>query len=287
MARKLLSHLLISVALFVLTATFFMWTIDNRVLNPDSLSAELRKAGVGQELSELMPEIVTAENNSTDEEKADVSSKISKVVTAAYVDEKITQITDSVLTFVREGEPQPQIDLSDFPQQLKAAGIEADGDFAEGFEKPIELNKEGKLDNIHNGYQIFSMVKYAGLLLFAVFMLLEWYVAEKGQKLKRISRVFLYAGLSYMIYWLALIVAPSQLASTLQQNVQANYDTTGIIESVLKAVQGLFSGYFLGFTVFCFSVALVLYIIRHYRHGDVLPSSDSNAASKNSKKQKN
>jgi len=285
MARKLLSHLLISVALFVLTATFFMWTIDNRVLNPVTLSAELRKAGVGQELSDLMPEIVTADNNATNEEKADISSKISKAVTAEYVDGKISQITDSVLTFVREGEPQPQIDLSDFPQQLKAVGIEAEGDFAEGFEKPIEINKEGKLDNIHNAYQIFSMVKYGGLILFAVLMLLEWYVAEKGQKLKRISRVFLYAGISYLIYWAALVIMPGRLTSTLQKSVQANYDTTGIINAVLKAVQGLFSGYFLGFTIFCLGIAIVLYVIRHYRHGDVLPSSNSKAASKNSKKQ--
>ena len=274
MGRRLLSHLLISLAVFILTATFFMWTVDSRVLEPTALSSELRKAGVAQEIAKLMPEIVTADKQeSTLEEAEDMKNKISQAVTVDYVDQKITEITNSVLTFVRNGEPQPVISLSDFPERLKALGVETDGDFADEFAKPIELNKEGKLDNINKGYETFKLLKYAGLALFAVLMLLEWFVAEKGQKLKRISRVFLYAGVSYLIYWLALIVAPGRLTSTLQKNVNAEYDTMGLIDSVLKAVQGIFSGYFLVFTVVCLGIATLLYAIRHYRHGDVLPGS--------------
>ncbi len=274
MGRRLLSHLLIGLAVFILTATFFMWTVDSRVLEPSALNGELRKAGVAQELAKLMPEIVTADKETSNpEEVEDMKNKISQAVTADYVDQKITEITTSILTFVRNGEPQPVISLSDFPERLKALGVETDGDFADEFAKPIQLNEEGKLDNINKGYETFKLVKYAGLALFIILMLFEWFVAEKGQKLKRTSRVFLYAGVSYLIYWVALVVAPGRLSSTLQNSVEANYDTTGLIDSVLKAIQGLFSGYFLMFTIACLGIALLLYVIRHYRHGDVLPGS--------------
>lgn len=284
MARKLLSHFLIGLAVFILTATFFMWTIDNRVLEPTALSGELRKAGVAQELSKLMPEIVTGDKEtSTPAELEDMKNKISQVVTAEYVDTKVTEITNSVLTFVRNGEPQPVISLSDFPERLKALGVDVDGDFADEFAKPIELNKEGKLDNLNKGYETFKLVKYAGLALFLIIMTLEWFTAERGQKLKRTSRVFLYAGVSSLIYWVALVLAPGRLSSTLQNNVEAEYDTTGLIDSVLKAVQGIFSGYFLMFTVACLGIALLLYVIRHYKHGDVLPGSPAPAVSSKKK----
>lgn len=280
MVRKIASHLLISVAVFILTATFFMWTIDGRVLEPSVLSGELRKAGVSQEISNLMPQIATANEDATKSEKAEMKTKISQAVTEEYVDQKITAITASVLTFVREGEPQPVIDLSDFPDKLEAVGVEAGDDINDKFSEPVQLNEEGKLDNVNKAYEIFNTVKYAGIALFAAIMILEWYIAERGQKLKRLSRVFLYAGASYLFYWVALVVGPGRLAPVLQKNVQAEYDTTGLIDAVLKAVQGLFSSYFLGFTVTSLGIATLLYVIRHYKHGDVLPSVSAKTAKK-------
>lgn len=284
MGRRLLSHLLIMLAVFILTATFFMWTIDGRVLSSEVISGELRKAGVSSEFTKLLPEIVTADQDASEADKADMSSKISKAVSADYVDQKISEISSSVLTFVKKGNPQPVISLSDFPSRLEAVGVDAKGDFAEGFAKPILINEDGKMDNINKGYKIFSMVKYAGLALFAVIMLLEWFVAERGQKLKRVSRVFLYAGVSYFIYWLALIFAPSRLAPVLQKNVEAKYDTAAIIDAVLKAVQGLFSSYFLGFALSCFTIAGALYMVRHYKHRDFLPNVGKSAPTSTRKK---
>jgi hypothetical protein len=274
MGRRFLSHVLIMFAVFILTATFFMWTIDSRVLEPNALAGELRKAGVSQELAKLMPEIVTGDKEATSPaELEDIKSKVSQAVTAEYVDIKITEISNSILTFVREGEPEPVIDLRDFPERLVALGVNIDDDFKENFNEPVQLNKDGKLDNLNKGYETFKLVKYAGLALFVILMLAEWFTAERGQKLKRTSRIFLYAGVSYLIYWVALVVAPGRLSGTLLKNVDAEYDTTGLIDSVLRAVQGVFSGYFLMFTITCLTIALVLYIIRHYRHGDVLPGS--------------
>ncbi len=275
---RFLSHLLVSVATFVLTATLFIWTIDARVLNADVLSGELRKAGVGQELTKLMPEIVTGDEKEVDAtELADMKSKIGSAVSADYVESKIGDISYSVLTFMREGEPDPTLDLSDFPERIKAAGIEADGDFSENFAEPIKLNENGDLDPIHDAYNIFNMVKYAGIALFAVLMLIEWFVAERGKKLMRISRVFLYAGVSYLLYWVILILIPIVFGDNLRSSVQAKYDTSALIDSVMKAIQGLFSIYFLSFAIGCLFITTVLYLIRHYKHGDVLRDPQTNS----------
>ena len=275
MGRRLLSHVLISLAVFVLTATLFIWTIDGRVVNADSLNGELRKAGAMQEIATLLPEIAGGDNeDSTPEKQAEQKETIRSAVTVEYVDQKITATTRSLITFIREGEPQPVIDLSDFPERLRATGAEVDGDFNEEFAEPIQLNEEGKLDNISNLYKVFSMMKYVGLLLFASLMLAEWFVAERGKKLKRISRVFLYAGLWYALYWGVLIVFPKIFGEKLRSAVDAEkFDPSELIDSVVRAVQGLFAGYFLSFAIGCFFITTVLYLIRHFKHGDVVPTA--------------
>lgn len=271
MLKRFLSHVLIGFATFILTATFFMWTIDSRVLDASVLSAELRKAGVSQELANLMPQIITTESDAGEDEKMDMMMKVSQAVTAQYIDQKIFQITDSVLTFVKAGEPQPVIDISDFPDRLSAVGVNVDDEFAENFNTPVQLNEDGQLDMLTNAYRIFGYIKYAGIALFAAVLLLEWYVSERGKKMRRLSRIFLYSGLSYLLYWVLLVFGPSKFSSNLNNSISANYDTSALVDAVLKAVQGLFAAYFIGFAVACLMVALVLYIVRHYKHQDVLP----------------
>ncbi len=70
-----------------------MWTIDGRVLSSEVISGELRKAGVSSEFTKLLPEIVTADQDASEADNADMSSKISKAVSADYVDQKISEIS--------------------------------------------------------------------------------------------------------------------------------------------------------------------------------------------------
>lgn len=305
MARRLLSHLLISLAVFVLTATLFIWTIDGRVLNADVLSGELRKAGVSQELADVIPDIATTETEKvveenlpqgvpqevvkqvSESEKQLITDSIKKVVTAEYVYSKVSAISSSVITFIRDGEPQPVIDLSDFPEKVKESiGIEQidTSELDEQFADPIQLNEEGDLDNVHNAYNIFSIMKYVGLGLFALIMLAEWFVAEKGKKLKRISRVFLYAGLWFALYWGLIVLLPRVFGDALRSSVQGEFDASGLIYAIVKAVQGLFAGYFLTFAIGSLFIAVVLYVVRHFIHGDVIPNTVSTNTNYSNKK---
>jgi hypothetical protein len=270
MLNRFVSHVLIGMATFVLCATFFMWTLDSRVFNAEVLNGELRKAGVGSEFASLMPEVITAEESATDLEKATMKDNIARSVDAFYVEGKLTGISESLLAFMKGSANEPLIDLSDFPDRLAANGIEVDEEMRSEFAKPIKLNEDGNLNVVPDTYRAFRAAKFAGLAVFGGLLLIEWLVSEKGKKLRRISRIFLYAGVSYLIYWLLLRLAPSRLGPVLENNVQAEYDVSALINAILEALNGLFSAYFLSFALACFAVAAVLYAIRHFKDGDVL-----------------
>jgi hypothetical protein len=285
MFQRFVSHVLIGLATFVLTATFFMWTVDSRVLDSQVLNGELRKAGVVEEFTNLLPQIVTAEEDASVEEQLETSQNIAKAIDAVYVQDKVFLISDSLITFMKAGEPDPVLDLSDFPERLAENGVEVGEEIDSKFDEPIQLNKEGNLDAIPKAYKTFSMVKWAGVFVFAGLLIIEWLLIEKGKKLRRLSRIFLYAGISYLFYWVLLVGAQGRLGSALQKNVEAKYDTTGLINAILQAVNGLFSAYFLSFALSCIAITITLYAIRHYRDGDVLAQQEaSSTAGKKAKK---
>ncbi len=300
MARRLLSHLLITLAIFSLTATFFIWVIDATVLNPARLSKALHDGGVPSAVATLLPNQISKgdSNNSCDNnqnnnqqgnnqqyngqnggsncqqqpksaediaKEADMKAKIAAVVTPAYVDEKIQAITTSVITYMKHGTPDPTINISDFPTKLKASGIEVGDDMVANFAKPIELNNNGALSVLPKAYKVFSLVKYAGVVLFALILLAEWFVAAKGDKLHRFGRIFLHAGVWYTLYWVALVVVPSHLLPTLKDKVKTDATINPLIDAITKSVQHLFSVYFLAFAIVCWVIAIALYAIRHMR----------------------
>lgn len=263
-------------AVFMLTATLFIWIIDARVLNQDVMAGELKKAGVSQELTNLLPEMFSSDQkNSTPQEVQDLKDNVSSAIPNDYVAGKIDTMTSSIITFIKDGEPDPVINLSDFPKLLEAKGVNVEGDFADNFAKPIEINQGGKLRPLADGYKFLSLLKYAGLVLFGLIMLAEWFVTEKGKKLKRVSRIFLYSGLWFLLYWGLIILLPKVFGDTLRSTVQANYDASGFIDAIIKVVQGLFSVYFLGFAIIFLSIAAILFVIRHFIHGDVAPQPNT------------
>lgn len=307
MGRRLLSHLLITLAIFSLTATFFIWVIDATVLNPAHLSKALHDGGVPSAIATIIPNQVSKGNDNSNcnnsqnnqngqptntasgggdkngggncqqqpksaediAKEADMKAKIATVVTPSYVDEKIQAITTSVIAYMKHGTPDPTIDISDFPANLKASGIDVGDDANKNFGTPIKLNNNGALSVLPKAYKTFSLVKIAGIVLFVLLLLSEWFVAAKGDKLHRIGRIFLHAGLWYTLYWVVLVVVPSHVLPTIKDKIKADSTVNPLIDAVTKSVQHLFSVYFLAFAIVCWFIAIALYAVRHMqRHVD-------------------
>ncbi|MEI7631717.1 MAG: hypothetical protein WCJ60_00145 [bacterium] len=260
MFKKILSHFLITLAVFSLVATFYIWFIDGVILNPSKLVPSLKDAGVTVEIAKLLPEEAT--KDASPAEKADMKAKISKIVTSDYVAEKLQLISNNIATYMRLGTPQPVVDISDFPAKLRASGVDVGTDIDKNFATPIELNKDGNLDKLPKAYDRLKILKIIGPVVFVALLLLEWYVAEKGQKLRRIGRIFLHTSIWFFVFWGAIILLPAKLADKLKSG-SADVKANGLIDAVLKAVQQLFGGYLLSFAVACGTIAFVLYLLRH------------------------
>lgn len=274
MIRRFFSHIIIGLATFVLSTTLFMWALNNRVFDPDTLNAELRKAGVTQEFAELIPKIATPDENASDMQEEVYTQAINEIATYEYVDAKVSELNTAVITYIKDGQPEPTLDISDIPDRLQAKGVLLDDESLDTFNEPVNLNEGGGLDKVHDIYTVFSRLSVLGIVLFILLMGLEWLVAEKGKKLRRLSRVFLYAGLSYALYWGMIVALPIWGTDIVNNAVRAKYDTSALVESVLKSIEGLFSFYFMVFALSCLSISLILYLVRHFKHGDVLKSHE-------------
>ena len=267
MARRLLSHLLITLAVLSLTATFFIWVIDATVLNPTQLTKALHDGGVPSALANVIPEQATKDANSNDKaaDITDMRAKIATVITPAYVESKIQTITTTVINFMKNGSPQPTLDISDFPAKLRDNGIDVGNDLDKNFTTPIQLNEKGSLDALPKAYSKLKLAKYIGLIIFILLLTAEWFVAAKGQKLKRFGRIFLHAGIWYTLWWVILSVVPSRALPKLNDSLKAEASMRTLIDAVARSVQHLFSQYFLSFAIACWVLAIALYLARHVR----------------------
>ena len=267
---------------------------DATVLDPTKLTKALDEGGVPSAIATLIPE-KASEGQANDrknecqntppassasysacqptpqdkeQEKldtADMKAKIASVVTPEFINQKIQMAATSVIVFMKNGTPQPTIDISDFPAKLKASGVEVGDGIGDEFNKPIELNKDGALDKLPGAYKSFKLVKYVGVLLFALLLTAEWFVTEKGQKLRRTGRIFLYAAFWYTVYWSVLVFVPARALPALKDKAGTTGAENTLIDAFIKSIQHLFGTYLIGFAIVCWVIALAFYLARHGR----------------------
>lgn len=259
--RRLSSHLIITCAVFCLVATYFIWVIDATFLNAAALNKALVSSGVPSAIATTLPDTLdTGENGQKPD--AEMKAKIAQVVTPAYVEHKIKEVTTSLITFVRNGQPQPVVELTDFPTQIREAGIEMNEEEAAKFDKPIELNQSGSLDKLPKYYQTFELAKYFGIMLFLILLGVEWLVAEKGKKLRRIGRVFLHAGIWFAIFWASTVFIPSRVLKQLNKDPNAG-SVQKVGAAVVDTLQSLLTPQLLGAAIVCLVFAAIIYVLRH------------------------
>lgn len=262
MARRIFSHVLITLAVFFLIATFFTFLVDNVLLNTDKLTSALKNSGVNTEITNILPDIAT--KDAPIEELENMKQQIIRIVDQDFVTTKVTNLTSSLSEFLKKGTPEPTIDLSDFPQKLQAAGIEVDQKMIDDFTKPIQINEDGQLDKLHDFYETFTKIKIAGVIICILLLIGEWFVAEKGKKLQRIGRIFLHTSIWLFFFWVITVFLPVTFTNKLNSPKEGDIDTTELIKSAVKAIQNLISPYMLGTAIVFGVIAAVLYILRKY-----------------------
>ncbi len=262
MARRLLAHVLITLAVLSLVATYFIWVIDATILNTNKLSGELQKSGVSSEIAAVLVERTTREM--PEAEKEQNKAKVAQVITPKYIDKKIRESADALVTFMKNGSPQPTLDLTDFPGQVRAAGVMLSDEEAAKFDEVIAFNENESLNWMPRAYSILGKAKYAGILLFILLIIAELFISPVGTKLQRTGRIFLHTSIWFFVLWLSVIFVPFQLASKAKESM-GDPTLHALIDAVLDTISGLFSVQFLGFAIVCAVVAGILYMLRHAR----------------------
>lgn len=259
--RRVLSHILIASAVFFLVATYFVWVIDATFLNGKQLSNAFVTAGLQSALATTLPEKMAKAEGSLPVDPV-MKAKIAQTITPLYVEAKLKQATTTVLTFVRNGQPQPTIDIKDFVLLVNDAGIQIDNEQVANFKKPVLLNESGGLDNLPKYYQKLEYAKYFGIAIFLVILCIEWFVAERGKKLRKIGRIFLHSGLWFTLFWLTVVFLPSKLIDNINKGPGADpMQAVGV--AMVKTMQLLLTPQLLGAAVVCFVVAAIIYISQH------------------------
>jgi hypothetical protein len=200
----------------------------------------------------------------TGEEKEQNTAKVAQVITPKYIDKKIQESADALIVFMKNGTPQPTLDLTDFPGQVRAAGVLLTDEEAAKFDEVIELNENEVLNWMPRAYGILGKAKYAGIALFVLLLVAELFISPVGTKLQRTGRIFLHASIWFFVLWLSVIFLPFQFASRAKLAVE-DQALHGLIDAVLGTIRGLFSVQFLGFAIVCAVVAGTLYALRHTR----------------------
>jgi hypothetical protein len=318
MGRRLLSHLLITLAIFSLSMTFFIWVIDMTVLTPTNLTKALRDGGVPSAIANVIPEQAAKgeeEDNcqngpqnmqqsgqpgipqntgcepkvKTEQDKreeAEMRAKIAAVVTPDYVDQKLSSVVTSLIGYIKNGSPNPVIDLSDFPAKLRENGVNVGEDIDKSFSKPIELTFDtvgtdneinlsfsSPIASLPKFYRVLNFAKYIGIALCVLLLTAEWFAAAKGDKMHLMGRIFLHVAFWYTVWWGVLVIVPNLLLPRLKNSIQGGDGVDNLIDALSKSVQGLLSKYFLSFAIVCWIVAIALYAIRHARkHVDKIQS---------------
>lgn len=264
MAKRILSHILIALAVASLISTYFIWVVDATVFNPTKLTEELRKSGVSSELANVLVERTVQK---MPPEEAEVNRpKVAQVITPVYIERKLNELAKALTTFMKEGSPQPTLDLTDFPGQVGNAGITLTLEESAEFDKPIELNKQEKLNWLPRAYKILGKAKYVGVLLFIVLLTIELFVSPTGQKLKRTGRIFLHTSVWFFTLWAMLIYVPSKLAERASDSIK-DQGLQELVDSVLQTISSLFSIQFLGFAIVTAVIAITMYVLRHtFKH---------------------
>ena len=261
--RRILSHAFIACAVFCLVATYFIWVIDATFLNSKALNAALNDAGVPSAVASYIPDkLVEGTEQKLDEQ---THAKIAQIITPSYVQKKMNEATSSIIAYVRNGEPTPQIQLKDFAAQLRDAGLDISQEQAAQFDNPILLSPNGELSKIPDYYKKLDLIKYFGIVLFIILISFEWIVTEKGKKLRRLSRIFLHSGLWFLLFWLSLVFIPQRLVSNMT-NDPATSDAAALSLTIIDTLKRLLTPQLLGAAVVCLLIAAIMYALRHVKH---------------------
>ncbi len=261
--KALLSFIVTNLAIFVLTTSFLAWAVDASLLQPDKLLPALEKSGTSEAIAEAIPRLIVAEDGQGDVVTDLVTQKITEVTTEEYVNEKLKGVVISITTYIKEGEPEPRLDLTDLPDKLGMTGVEVPPEIAKNTNQPISLvepNKENPLTGLRKGYQTLQLVKIGGLIVGLLLLVIDWFLAGRGRKAIRFTAIFLSLAFWSGVYYFVISYIPGLVVGRFDRSPQGAA-MEKIATSILDAISLLLAGYFKTFALTCLALGVICLVL--------------------------
>lgn len=272
--KKLLSVAVVNAAVLMITLSFMAWVFDSTLLDASALTRALKENGVAKAIADAIPEMAKPEEQRGPNgeilpediaETAKIKETISKSIDEPYIQKKIDSVVTSVIGYIKTGNPQPVLDLSDFPARIESATGEVPVELKEELSKPINLTEKvdaKALSSVRQGYDGLKLFKIIGPIIAVILLIFEWLLTQKGKRLGKTAWVFIAAGLWGMLWWLVISRAPDILMTKVEANQEAEKSMVAIVDSLLNSLSSLLSQRFLQFGIACIAVAGILLLVR-------------------------
>ncbi len=278
--RKLLSVLVINAAVLMITLSFMAWVFDATLLDAKQLTGSFDSNGVAAAISDPLPKLAEPDGKTneqgqqpTSEEKAEVEATIRKAVDEPYVRGKLNGVVTNLIGYIKTGNPQPTIDLSDFAPRVQQVTGEIPADLAAELAKPINIAEKTDpkaFESIRKSYDLLKLFKIIGPIIALVLLVMEWFLTPAGKRLAKTAWVFIAAGLWALFWWFVVSRAPDFLVTKVSANKEIEQSMVGVVTAVLNSLSSLLSLRFLQFGLASLSLAgallLLRFIVRKMRH---------------------
>lgn len=257
MIRRLFAALISSFAIFVLTATFFVWVVDESVLNKSNLTDALRRNGVHETLARVIPDLVT-QGVPLDQQKI-VRNATAKVLDQKYIDERVTSITDGMIGYIKGILPPPSLDLTDLGKKLEAYNAQLPADTLKTLSKPLQVKGSGVFAALPKAYKTLRIFKIVGPIIAIVLLFAEWFLSGRSNRIRRMGSISLHVGLWAIGYGVVIYIVPKLLDSKLSNNAGVISGLNGVLDKLVGAAKDLVGKPFIALIIGSVSLALILF----------------------------
>lgn len=228
---KILAVIATSILINMVGAIIVTWVFMATLLNPHYLVQEADRANIYPGAQHLLLDSFV-ENIPEVQERQQTRDALDKVVTPDYLKKKVASLSEALYTRMHGGSVVPSLDVSDFGDQLKAAGYKID---TSNLPKSIPLPNTIDAPLTH-GAAVAYLVQFWLAVGCGILFLVVLLISIKVRQYRSLIYFFLTTGLSVLSLALLFMYGPQVILEQLVRLDGAARATLPLFEPMIVAI---------------------------------------------------
>lgn len=230
---KILAKFLSGLLVVALSSAIMVICLDATILKASFITAKADQTTIYNSISSQLIDGI-ASNNGV--EQPMVKTELSSVITPGYVKSKLAAYLQGLENHYRLGGAAPQLDLSDLPGQLSAAGVTLPADAQTKLNDQInqQLGQSSKAPPLAGIYHTSASAKLGLWLAAIVLAILLVLISPGNRRLRALAKAFFGTALLLGVYYVILRYLPSFAAGRIAMT-GGNNPLLGSVNQLLAA----------------------------------------------------